>query len=119
MNSVRLGNDSCSFRKTAAKLCLAASLAIALALPIRAASDREVRTRVAPAYPEIARRLRVTGVIRVEATVDPSGKVIDTKTVSGSRLLSPAAEDAVRKWRFEPAPEQSTVEVTVNFSVGN
>jgi outer membrane biosynthesis protein TonB len=31
-------------------------------------------------------------------------------------MLSAAAEDAVRKWRFEPGPDTSTVEVALNFA---
>jgi outer membrane biosynthesis protein TonB len=49
--------------------------------------------------------------------VDPDGAVVDTKAVSGNHMLSVAAEEAVRKWRFVPAAAQSTVEVTVNFAV--
>jgi len=41
--------------------------------------------------------------------------VKDVKTVSGNHMLSVAAEDAVRKWRFAPAPEDSTENVDVNF----
>jgi TonB family protein len=119
MSRERWVNVPCRFWQTAAELCLAATVAIALALPVRAADSREIRSRVAPTYPEIARRLKIAGAIRVEATVDPDGKVIDAKTISGNRLLSLAAEDAVRKWRFEPATAQSTVEVTVNFAIGN
>jgi len=37
--------------------------------------------------------------------------------VSGNHALSPAAEDAVRKWRFLPAPDQSTVTVDINFAL--
>jgi TonB family protein len=49
--------------------------------------------------------------------VDPEGTVIETKALSGNHMLSVAAEEAVRKWRFVPAATQSTVEVTVNFAM--
>jgi len=60
--------------------------------------------------------MKIGGIIRVEAVVDPEGKVVDTKTVSGNHMLSTAAEEAVRKWRFVPAAAQSTVEVSINFT---
>jgi TonB family protein len=96
----------------------ALALVVALALPARATDERAVRSRVAPVYPELAKRLRVGGIIRIEATVDPGGAVVETKTVSGNHMLSVAAEEAVHKWKFMPAAAQSTVEVTVTFAIG-
>ena len=51
------------------------------------------------------------------STFDPEGKVTDVKRVSGNGMLSSAAEDAVRKWRFEPGPGASTVELSLNFAL--
>lgn len=81
----------------------------------RASDERAVKSRVAPVYPEIAKRMRIGGVVKLEATVDAEGKVTDVKAVSGNQMLSVAAEDAVRKWRFVPAGGQSVVDVTLNF----
>jgi TonB family protein len=107
-------------RNRAARLFQVAALALlaslALPVPARAADDRAVKSRVAPVYPELAKRMKIGGIIRVEAVVDPEGKVVDTKTVSGNHMLSTAAEEAVRKWRFVPAAAQSTVEVSINFT---
>jgi TonB family protein len=117
----RLGYGSCRFHRTAAKLFQAAALALlvslALPVPARAADDRAVKSKVAPVYPELAKRMKIGGVIKIEATVDPGGAVVDTKTVSGNHMLSTAAEEAVRKWKFVPAAAQSTVEVNINFAV--
>jgi len=96
----------------------ALALVLAIAMTARAAEDRAVKSRVAPVYPEIAKRMKITGAVKIEATVDPDGKVTDVKTLSGNRMLSPAAEDAVRKWKFVSAAAQSTVEVEVNFAMG-
>ena len=72
------------------------ALLLAMALPARAGDDRAIKTRVSPVYPEIAKRMKIAGVVRIEATVDPQGKVKEVKTVSGNHMLSVAAEDAVR-----------------------
>jgi TonB family protein len=95
----------------------AMALAVALAIPAGAADTRAVKTRSAPIYPEIAKRMKIFGDVRLELTVDPAGNVTDVKKVSGNTLLSSAAEDAVRKWKYEPCPSISTVEVTLNFSL--
>ena len=97
--------------------------ALAAARPVHAADTpsaqpvRAIKQRIAPHYPEIARRMHVSGSVRVEATVNADGTVAATKAVTGNRMLSDAAEDAVRKWKFVPAAEQSKVEVDVNFAL--
>jgi TonB family protein len=106
-------------RRAGLRLIQAAALAlmVVLAVPSRAADDRAIKSRVAPNYPEIAKRMKVTGEVKLTVTVDASGKVIDVKPLSGNHILSEAAEEAVRKWKFEPGSGASTVEVAVNFSL--
>jgi TonB family protein len=87
-----------------------------MALPARAADDRAVKQRVSPVYPEIAKRMKIGGEVKLLATVDATGKVTDVKTVSGNHMLSVAAEDAVRKWKFEPGAGESHVDVAVTFN---
>jgi len=109
-------------RKISARFALRRSGLIALALAFvfvlssRAADERAVKSRVAPVYPEIAKRMRISGVVRLEVTVDAEGKVTDVKPLSGNGVLSQAAQDAVHKWRFAPGPAQSVVDVDLNFA---
>ncbi len=97
-----VARNGCGLRPAKRRLFQAAGLvlAVSMALPAKAADDRAVKSRVAPAYPEIAKRMRITGVVKVEATVDAEGKVTAVKTLSGNRTLASAAEDAGSKWRF-------------------
>ncbi len=95
----------------------ALALAFLCVLPSHASTDRAIKQRVAPVYPELAKRMKVSGLVRVSATVAPDGTVSATKVVSGNHMLSGAAEDAVHKWRFVPADSESTVEVDVNFAL--
>ena len=76
-------------------------LLLSLALPASAADARAVKARVSPVYPEIARRMKVSGEVKLEVTVDADGKVKEAKAVNGNHILGEAAEDAVRKWKFE------------------
>lgn len=87
-----------------------------LALPGNA-NDRAVKSKVQPIYPKIAKRMKITGTVKIEAAVDADGKVTEVKTLSGSRTLSLAAEEAVRKWKFAPAAAASTEDVDVNFAM--
>ena len=88
-----------------------------IAVHATAAGVRPVKNRVAPQYPDIARHLKIEGTVVVQAVVDPAGKVTDAKAVSGSKILSYAAEEAVRKWTFVPAPDQSTENVEIRFAL--
>ncbi len=91
-------------------------LMLAFALPGRAADARGVKSRVAPVYPEIAKRMKITGLVKVEATVDAQGKVTDVKEVSGNHMLAMAAADAVRQWKFAPGPANTNENVEINFA---
>ena len=90
---------------------------VALTLSAGAADERAVKTRVAPVYPELAKRMKISGMVSIEATVDADGKVTAVKTLSGNRALSQAAEDAVSRWRYVPAPEATKVDVNLNFNL--
>jgi len=76
---------------------------------------RKVKVRVPPEYPELARRLRIAGAVKIQVVVSPGGKVRSTKVVGGHPLLIQAALDAVRRWKFEPANEESSLVVEVKF----
>ena len=81
------------------------------------ADERAIKTRVPPVYPELAKRMKIGGVINVQATVDAEGKVTDAKATNGNRLLAGAAEDAVRKWKFAPGDGTAVVTVEINFQI--
>jgi len=119
MNHTRIGDRPHRLEQVRIKLFQLAALALLLAIatPTRAADDRAVKSRVSPIYPEIARRMKIGGAVKLEANVDAQGKVTDVKAVSGNHMLSVAAEDAVRKWKFAPGSGNSNVSVEVNFTV--
>ena len=103
--------------KSALLSLTAIALLAAISLPARAGDDRAVKSRIAPVYPEIAKRMHIQGEVKLIATVDANGKVTDVKEVSGNHMLSLAAEDAVKMWRFEPGPAGDPVPVSVNFAL--
>lgn len=95
----------------------ATALLIAFVLPCHASEDRAVKQRIPPVYPELAKRMKITGEVKVQATVDEDGKVTEAKAISGSRALSGAAEEAVRKWKFATGPGVAHVDVSVKFEI--
>ena len=69
---------------------------------------RKVKTKVSPAYPELARRMNVTGKVKIEVIIAPDGRVRNTRVIGGHPLLVQSALDAVKEWKFVPAPEETT-----------
>jgi protein TonB len=77
---------------------------------------------VPPVYPDIAKQARVQGVVILECTISPQGKVTDVKVLRGIPLLDQAATDAVRQWVYTPTllngvPVPVIMTVTVNFKL--
>jgi TonB family protein len=79
-------------------------------------AKRKVRTRVTPEYPDLAKRMNVTGKVKIEATVSADGRVVSTRVVGGSPLLVNAAIDALKQWRFEPGPKDTTEIIEFAFN---
>jgi TonB family protein len=76
---------------------------------------RRVKSRVQAVYPELARKMNLTGTVKVQIVVAPNGTVKDAKVVGGHPVLANAAVDAVMKWRFDPATGESTGIVDFKF----
>lgn len=78
-------------------------------------NTRHTKSKVQPTYPELARRMNITGTVKVQVVVSPNGTVKDAKALGGHPVLVNAALDAVRKWRFEPAAIESSGLVDIKF----
>ncbi len=78
-------------------------------------SDRKVVSHTAPVYPELAKKMHIRGTVRVEAIVRPNGTVKSTRILGGNPVLVNAAQDAVTKWKFEPAASETTEVVQLTF----
>jgi TonB family protein len=99
-------------------LPLAGSLVTCAGAAFAAPTHRAIVSRVAPTYPELARRMHVSGKVILLVSIDADGKVSGTKVESGHALLVKAAQDAVSRWRFAPEAEPTESEIELNFSDG-
>jgi protein TonB len=77
---------------------------------------------VNPVYPPEAIQARVQGVVILECTISPAGKVIEVKTLRGVPALTEAAVEAVRQWEYTPTLLNGVavpviMTVTVNFGL--
>jgi protein TonB len=77
-----------------------------------------------PVYTDAARAAGVEGKVRVELTVDETGRVIDVKLIAGlGQGLDEAALSAARNASFSPAqrcgrPVRATFTIAMRFSAG-
>lgn len=91
--------------------------------PLKIGSLVEYATqKTSPVYPPTAKTMRMTGVVRVDVTIDEDGKVAEVQNTSGPTMLQRAASDAIRKWKFKPfvrdgEPVKATGFVSFNFSL--
>lgn len=98
--------------------CAATSSPVAWGQTQEPAQDqvaRKLKSKVAPIYPELARRMNIVGVVKVQITVDKAGAIKNTKLVGGHPILAGAAMDAVKKWRYEAGSEDTTGVVEFHF----
>ncbi len=103
-------------------VCLAALMAAVALYPLRAGAQteaapakREVLYRTAPVYPDLARRCNLRGDVRLYVTVAADGKVSSTIVAGGNPVLAQSAVDAVRNWKFAPAPRTTTEQIELRF----
>lgn len=76
--------------------------------------------KVQPVYPPEARRMHVKGDVVIDAVVTADGQVDQLNVVSGNPLLTEAATDAVRRWRYKPyslngKPIPKPTRITISF----
>ena len=76
---------------------------------------RRLRSGNPPEYPELAKRLNIRGIARVQASVAPDGAVHEVRELGGHPLLVDALARAVKKWKYEAADRTSNIEVKFVF----
>jgi len=76
---------------------------------------RRAKNKVQPAYPELAHKMNISGTVKIDVTVAPNGTVKEARVVGGHPVLATAALEAAKKWRFEPAPAESSGVIEFKF----
>lgn len=76
---------------------------------------RRAKNKVQPFYPDLAKKMNITGTVRIEVTIAPNGTVKQARIVGGHPVLATAALDAAKKWRFEPASTESSGIIEFKF----
>ncbi|MBV9670390.1 MAG: energy transducer TonB [Acidobacteriales bacterium] len=83
-----------------------------------------VLERVQPQYPAAAKLAHLEGEVVLRAIISRDGSIESIRPISGSRMLTGAAIDAVRRWRYRPyslngVPVEVETIITVNFKLNS
>lgn len=78
--------------------------------------------RRTPVYPPLAKQVRLEGSVTVEVVISLDGRVEAARALGGHPLLTTAAVEAARGWRFNPTllngvPVRVTGLITFNFNL--
>ena len=106
--------------KWSKKLLVAASAtlfaaSLAFAQNVVEEGKRKVKTKITPMVPELARRMNISGKVKIEVVIAPDGHVKTSRALGGHPILVQSCLDAVKDWKFEPAPEETTQIVEFDF----
>jgi TonB family protein len=85
------------------------------ALAQQPVGQRKILNKTMPNYPEFARRMNLAGTVKLAVTVAPNGSVKSVQTVGGNPVLLRAAEDAIYRWKWAPAAQDSKELVQLNM----
>lgn len=77
---------------------------------------------VEPTYPLLAKQMKVQGAVVLQALIGKEGNIQDLHVLSGPAILSAAAREAVKQWRFRPYLQsgqavETEARITVNFTI--
>jgi TonB family protein len=105
------------FMDWARSLC-AAVLLHSLALPgVSPAQEtsRKVIARTAPSYPDLARKMHLSGKGKVEVVINPAGSVTAAKFIGGNPVFEASAVETVKQWKFETATGATKTVIVLEF----
>jgi TonB family protein len=103
-------------RAMAVAVLVAASVGAPSRLRAQSSQERRpVKHLVTPSVPELARKLNLTGTVRVEIVIAPDGSVKRTRVVGGHPVLAVEAERAAQRSTFEPGPKETTETIDFKF----
>lgn len=81
-----------------------------------AEAKRKVKFLGRPQYSDLARKLNLSGVVKVEVVIAPDGKVKRTHVLGGHPVLAAEAEKAAMDSEFEPGPKETTEVIDFKFN---
>jgi outer membrane biosynthesis protein TonB len=86
-----------------------------LAQQVKVAGKRKILNQVKAVYPPLARKMNLTGIVKLVAIVAPDGSVDRTEVLGGSPVLVQSAVDAIAKSKWQVGPQETKELIEVKF----
>ena len=67
------------------------------------------------AYPQTARQMHLSGVVKLDLLIGANGKVKKVEILGGNPVLAAAAAETVKGWTYEPAASDTNETVVIKF----
>jgi protein TonB len=88
----------------------------------RGVQAAKLMRQVNPAYPPLAIQAHIAGTVRLAAIIGRDGAIQNLQVVSGHPLLTSAAVEAVKLWRYQPTllngeAVEVITQIDVNFTL--
>ncbi len=101
--------------RKASSLSLLLLVLSAAALTLPAQETRKLLSGPNPVYPNLARKMQLSGAVKVQITIGADGTIKETKFLGGHPILIGAVQNALKEWRYAPAPGETTVSLEFSF----
>ncbi len=104
--------------RTKGRILGGALLTMALCLgtgSLQAQEGRKALSNPAPTYPEVAKRMRLVGRVKVQIVIGADGKIKETSFVGGHPVLVNAVEETLKTWKYAPGSGETTTLLEFNF----
>jgi TonB family protein len=100
----------------------AAAVTAATRVHLSPSATQTLSRPVEPNYPLLAREMKIQGAVVLDVLIGRQGLIQHLRVLSGPAILSAAAQEAVKQWRFRPylqsgQPVETEARITVNFTI--
>jgi len=96
-----------------------AALAVGMASPQQSSTveegKRKIKSRVNPQFSDLARRMNLSGKVKIEVVIAADGHVKSSRVLGGHPVLAQCCVDALSQWKFEPDPAETTQVIEFEF----
>jgi TonB family protein len=92
-------------------------LCVALLAGSASAADQERKLvlRLEPEYPSLAEKMSLHGAVKLKIWISPDGAVRRLEYIGGHPVLAESALKAVKTWKYQNAPQESSTVVELKF----
>ena len=102
-------------RTTVRRMLIAGLLLALTGAAVHGQATRKVLSSPTPIYPDLAKKMHLTGVVKVTLAVGTDGQIKNAEFQGGHPVLIEAVQMALKNWKYAPASSESKILVEFKF----